>query len=105
LALEALYANNGVKYALFRQNAIKLYTDDDDDDDDADEDWEDNMEPMAFVRLYAPGNPLLMKMVDDYDRKNRERLNEGIADWAKGVQSGNSEFSAAGIPVQQPLDR
>ena len=94
MAVQALYANNGVKYALFRQLGVKCYTDDDDDDDD-DEDWEDNMEPMTFVRFYAPGNPLLMKMVEDYDRKNRERLNEGIANWAKGLQSGHSEFSAS----------
>jgi hypothetical protein len=37
--------------------------------------------------MYGTHHPILSKMVQDHDDKMRERLVEGIASWAKGVQS------------------
>jgi len=90
LALQALYANNAVKSALSDNLAIIIGSEDDDDDDDDDEDWEDNMDPITFSRYYAAADPLMAKIVQDHDRKVRERLDQGIAAWVKGITSGCS---------------
>lgn len=86
LALQALYANNAVKTALSDNLAIFIGPDEDDDDDD--DDWEDNMDPITFSRCYAAANPLMAKIVQDHDRKMRERLDQGIAAWVKRISSG-----------------
>jgi len=88
LTLQSIYAKNAVKYAFYHLTPPVFTLDSGDDDDDDDDSWEDNMDPITFARYYAAGSPLLTKIVEDHDRKMRERLNQGIADWVKGVQSG-----------------
>ena len=96
LTLSSLYGKNAVKYAFYHLAPPVFTLDlDDDDDDDLNDSWEDNMDAITFARYYAVGSPLLTKIVQDHDRKMRERLNQGIADWVKGVQSGHSEFGAS----------
>jgi hypothetical protein len=93
LAFQALYANDAVKHAFvdFDQTSVTLDSGSDDEDhDDDDDNWEDNMDPITFVRYYAAGNPLLAKIVQEHDQKMRERLNQEIANWVKGVQSETS---------------
>ena len=94
LALQALYANNAVKraFADFDQPSMTLDSgsDDDDDDDDDDDNWEDNMDPITFARYYMAGDPLVAKIVQEHDRKLRERLNQGIANWAEVVHHETS---------------
>ena len=51
---------------------INISTCDDDDGDD-DDDWEDNMDPITFCKYYAAANPDMAKIVQDHDRKMRER--------------------------------
>jgi hypothetical protein len=88
LALQALYANDAVKCAFAdfdrRLIAVDSYSDDD-------EIWEDNMEPMTFVRYYAAGNPVMERMVQEHDQEMRKRLDQGIMNWVAGVQSETSE--------------
>jgi hypothetical protein len=88
LALHALYANEAVKHAFMNQPSLTLDlgSDDDDNDDDDDDNWEDNMDPITFVRYYAAGNPLLAKIVQEHDQKMRERRDQQIVDWIGGVQ-------------------
>lgn len=85
LTLQALYAKNAVKRAFFELSPTITLDSDDDDEDDLDDNWEDNMDPITFARYYAAGDPLLAQIVQDHDRKMRERLDQGIADWVKGV--------------------
>jgi hypothetical protein len=93
LTLQSLYAKNAVKYAFYHLTS-PVFTFDS-DDDDLDDSWEDNMDPITFARCYAADSPLLTKIVQDHDRKMRERLNQGIADWVKAVQPGHSDFGAS----------
>jgi hypothetical protein len=88
LALQALYANDAVKraFADFDQPSMTLDLGSDDDDDDDDDNWEDNMDPITFARYYMAGDPLMAKIVQEHDQKLRERLNQGIANWAEVVQ-------------------
>jgi len=94
LALQALYANTAVKTALSDNLAIFIGPDEDEDDDD--DDWEDNMDPITFSRYYAAANPLMAQIVQDHDRKMRERLDQGIAAWVKGIPSGYSLWGPLG---------
>jgi hypothetical protein len=58
--------------------------------DDDDDNWEDNMDPITFLRYYAASHPVLAKVVQDHDQKLRERFDQGIASWMEGVQSATS---------------
>jgi hypothetical protein len=94
LALQDLYATDTVKDAFAR---ISLYNtpamsdaesdDDDDDEDDNDEEWEDNMDPITFMRYFATRNPnpTITKLVEDYDREERARLDSKISGWTAGI--------------------
>jgi hypothetical protein len=94
LALQALYKNNAVKDAFSDHQAIIIGADDDSDEDE-DEIWEDNMDPITFARYYAAFDPVMARIVRDHDQAMRERLNQGIANWIEGVQSGYSEDGAS----------
>ena len=89
LALQALYENSAVKDAFSDHRAINIGADDDSDEDE-DEIWEDNMDPITFARYYAASDPVMARIVRDHDQAMRERLNQGIANWIEGVQSGYS---------------
>jgi hypothetical protein len=58
--------------------------------DDDDDNWEDNMDPITFLRYYAASHPVLAKVVQEHDQKLRERFDQGIASWMEGVQSATS---------------
>ena len=57
------------------------------DDDDEDNDWEDRMYPVTFVRYYAASSLHLTKIVQDHDQKMCIRLDQEITNWSQGVQS------------------
>jgi len=88
LAFQALYANDAVQraFANFDQRSITFDSCSNDDDDDDDEIWEDNMDPISFVRHYAASHPVLARVVQEHDQKVRERLDQGIANWVAAVQ-------------------
>jgi hypothetical protein len=93
LALQALYENDAVKRAIaeFDQRPMTfdscLDDDNDDDNDDNSDDEEESMDPITYLRHYSAGNPVLMKVVQDHDQKERERINQEIRNWMAGVQS------------------
>ncbi|KAM6488962.1 hypothetical protein JOM56_015598 [Amanita muscaria] len=98
LAFQALYANDAVKQAFASLHKPYIVLDsgsDDDDDDDDNPDWEDTMDPVTFARYYAAFNPHFAKIVQEHDQKMRERLDQEITNWAKGVQSETIEGDAS----------
>ena len=58
--------------------------------DEDDDNWEDNMDPITFLRHYAASHSVLAKVVQEHDQKLRERFDQGIASWMEGVQSATS---------------
>lgn len=70
-------------------NQPSMVLDSGSDDDDEDNDWEDRMYPVTFVRYYAASSPHLTKIVQEHDqtRKMRVRLDQEITNWAQRVQS------------------
>jgi hypothetical protein len=66
----------------------------DDNDEDDDSDWEDNMDPITFMRHMAAGNPhsIFIQVLEDHDRLKRARLESEISSWAARI------VDAAGDP-------
>ncbi|KAF5386637.1 hypothetical protein D9615_001520 [Tricholomella constricta] len=99
LAFQALYSNDAVKCAFAaldrERHSVKLYSSSDDDSDDDDEVWEDNMDPITFARYYAAADPRLARIVQEHDKKMRDRLNQGIMSWVEEIQSEKSEWGAS----------
>jgi hypothetical protein len=95
-ALQDLYATDTVKDAFSRissYNTPTMSDDDDEDDDDEDEDededeeWEDNMDPITFMRYFSTRNPnpTIIKLVEDYDREEHAKFENKIQGWAAGI--------------------
>jgi hypothetical protein len=61
-------------------------------DDDSDEIWEDNMDPITFLRYYATGNPLLGRWFGNMIRGCVNDPIKGIINWVAGVQSETSRM-------------
>jgi hypothetical protein len=78
-----------------RDKSGHIFLDFDDGSDD-NEDWEDNMDPLTFVRYYAgPSNPHFVKMVQDHDRETRACFINEMKSWAEGVAaSADSELDS-----------
>ncbi len=93
LALQALYANDAVKHSLADLTPFSKPRDpdpdndseDDEDDEDDDASWEE-MDLITFARYYAATSPHLARVVQEHDRKMRERFDQRIATWLEGVQ-------------------
>jgi hypothetical protein len=108
-AWQTLFASDAVRRALKnlsdqdKRSATRLVADDDDDDDDDDDsEWEDNMDPIEYCRCLASQIPIYAKIVEDHDRKVRERCNIDISNWIESVAAApetpeNARKEAKGV--------
>lgn len=96
LALQVLYAADSVKEAFARLSHKTPSTSSTSDDDDGsdNEEWEDNMGPITFMRYFAARNPnpLFDKLLEDHDKEERARLDRTITGWAVGVADAAEGF-------------
>ena len=86
-AWQALFASDAVRRA-FKNFSSRDNEDEDEDDDEDDEDdgeWEEIRDPIEYCRCLASQIPMYAKIVEDHDRKVRERRNLDISNWIESV--------------------